>query len=190
MLAIYGKENQTNWDEFIPTALFAYRTSVQETTQLSPFETLYGREARLPNDLESLKSKKDVFVKDFESKWKLARERIIKVNKARKLQFDSTHKRKHIEIGDNVRLHKIATKVGLKYKLRGDIWDGPFKVIGKLPNGNLKLNINKNTPYITHPDRVKLAEEKFIREYERKSSKPKVKFKFRVQFSDVVEAFD
>ena len=38
---------------------------------------------------------------------------------------------------------------------------GPFKVIGKLPNGNLKLNIFKKNPYITHPDRVKLAETNF-----------------------------
>ena len=38
---------------------------------------------------------------------------------------------------------------------------GPFKVIGKLPNGNLKLNIFKKNLYITHPDRVKLAETNF-----------------------------
>ena len=55
-------------------------------------------------------------------------------------------------------------KLGIKDKIRGglvNMWSGPFKVIGKLPNGNLKLNIGKTKPYIVHPDRVKLAENSF-----------------------------
>jgi hypothetical protein len=64
----------------------------------------------------------------------------------------------------------LPTKTGLKLKLRGDLWTGPYKIIGKLPNGNLKLNIfkkmdvDRKSPYITHPDRLKPAEEEYLAE--------------------------
>ena len=47
--------------------------------------------------------------------------------------------------------------------MRNDIWAGPFKVIGKLPNGDFKLDIGANfrKAYIVHPDRLKLAESDF-----------------------------
>lgn len=63
------------------------------------------------------------------------------MNNERKRKFRSKYKEKIISIGDSVRMHSPATKVGLKFKVRGDIWKGPLKVIGKLPNGNLKLGL-------------------------------------------------
>ena len=175
LLSNYVDINQTNWDDFIPVALFAYRSSVQETTLKTPFELLYNREPRLPNDLESLKLTHPV-AQDFKRNWKEAKDRIKKVNDQRKLKFDSKYKKKVIEIGDNVRLQMLATKPGLKFKLRGDIWAGPFPVVGKFENGNLKIDIGKRIWkwtsaewvldgkrkfYITHPDRLKQAETNF-----------------------------
>ena len=113
---------------------------------------------------------------DFKRNWKEAKDRIKKVNDQRKLKFDSKYKKKVIEIGDNVRLQMLATKPGLKFKLRGDIWAGPFPVVGKFENGNLKIDIGKRIWkwtsaewvldgkrkfYITHPDRLKQAETNF-----------------------------
>ncbi len=63
------------------------------------------------------------------------------------MKFDSHYKTKVINIGDNVRLDAQATKLGIKTKIRGDLWSGPFKVIGKSGNGNLKLNIGKSKLY-------------------------------------------
>ena len=187
ILSIYGKENQSNWDELIPTALFAYRTSIQETTLQTPFETLYSRTPRLPNNLEKIKPK-NPFVKDYSKNWEEAKERINKINLKRKTNFDERYKRKVINIGDNVRLHIEATKVGFKKKLRGDMFAGPFKVIGKLPNGNLKLNIFKKNPYITHPDRVKLAETNFHFWENEKMAFSKKKRK-KVTFCDIIAEY-
>ena len=143
ILSMYTDQKQTDWDEFIPTALFAYRVSLQETTQLSPFETLYNYEARLPSDLEN--ATENIFTKDIKSKWKLAKTNIEKGSRKNKKLYDSKYREKKIiEIGDKVRLHSPATRVGLKEKLRGDMWHGPYQVMGKLENGNLKLNVNKN----------------------------------------------
>ena len=175
VLSTYTNENQTNWDEFIQVALFAYRTSIQETTLKTPFELLYNRDPRLPNNLESFHITQPI-VRDLKKTWRDARDRIKKVNDQRKIKFDSKYKEKVIEIGDKVRMQMLATKPGLKFKLRNDIWGGPFLVIGKFGNGNLKIDIGNRSwkwnktewiyvgnrkPYITHPDRLKLSETDF-----------------------------
>ena len=188
LLSTYVNDNQTNWDEFIPVALFAYRSSVQETTLKTPFELLYNREPRLPNSLETFKITQPV-VRDLNKNWIDAKARIKKVNDQRKIKFDSKYKEKIIEIGDKVRIQMLATKPGLKFKMRNDIWAGPFPVIGKFKNGNLKLDIGKRfwrwnktewvydgkrKPYVTHPDRLKLAETNFYEESKQRNTLKKV----------------
>lgn len=36
-------DTQTDWDAHLPAILFAYRTSVQKATKLTPFELMYMR---------------------------------------------------------------------------------------------------------------------------------------------------
>ena len=48
MLAKTVEKNGSNWDEKIPYVLFAYRTSLQQSTRESPFFLLHGRDAILP----------------------------------------------------------------------------------------------------------------------------------------------
>ena len=36
-------ENQDNWDELLPSALFAIRTSQQKSTKYTPFELMFNR---------------------------------------------------------------------------------------------------------------------------------------------------
>ena len=76
ILSMYIKHNQTDWYEYLKTATFAYNTSVQETTRMSPFEILNGREPRLPSDLENIRSNNDSFTYEFKNKWEKARARI------------------------------------------------------------------------------------------------------------------
>ena len=44
-------EDGQNWHEYINNNLFAYRTSVQASTKISPFETMYVRKPVLPNEM-------------------------------------------------------------------------------------------------------------------------------------------
>jgi hypothetical protein len=148
-------------------ALFAYRTAVQETTTISPFEVLYNRVPRLPGDLDLVRIENKI-VKEFDKNWLLAKEKVREAGEKSKEFLKRKYDEKIINIGDNVRMLSLPTKTGLKIKLRGDLWTGPFKVIGKLANGDLKLNIykrgavNRKKPYITHPDRLKLAEKEYL----------------------------
>ena len=45
-------DKQDNWDQVTDDILFAYRTSVQATTKYTPFSLMFGREARLPIQVE------------------------------------------------------------------------------------------------------------------------------------------
>lgn len=42
------EENENQWNKFLDSVLFAYRTSRQSSTKYSPFYLMYGREPRLP----------------------------------------------------------------------------------------------------------------------------------------------
>lgn len=44
-------DNTNEWDKFIDSVLFSYRTSKQDSTKYSPFFIMYGRTPRLPVDL-------------------------------------------------------------------------------------------------------------------------------------------
>ena len=51
MLSMYVNSYHNDWDGLIDFVTFAYNTSRQETTGVSPFLLLYGREAVLPIDV-------------------------------------------------------------------------------------------------------------------------------------------
>ena len=47
----YINEDQTDWDEWIPFAMFAYNTTPHTATGYTPFELIYGHQADLPTAL-------------------------------------------------------------------------------------------------------------------------------------------
>jgi hypothetical protein len=52
LLEIYGNEKQSDWDENIQNALMAYRTSVQASSNITPYEVVFGKQPLLPNHME------------------------------------------------------------------------------------------------------------------------------------------
>ena len=51
MMRMHVNERQTNWDEVVPLALAAYRSTKQETTGQTPNMLMMGREVNFPVDL-------------------------------------------------------------------------------------------------------------------------------------------
>ena len=45
-------EEQNDWDKYIESVLFAYRTSKQDSSKYTPFYLMYGRQATLPIDIK------------------------------------------------------------------------------------------------------------------------------------------
>ena len=74
--------------------LFAYRASLQESTQESPFFLLYGRDPRLPSELclEVSQDRQELDLDDYSSElmmqmseaWELAKNQIVKAQKTQK----------------------------------------------------------------------------------------------------------
>ena len=48
MLSIFVNDNRSDWDDYIPFLLMAYRSSQQQSTQCTPNLLMLGREVRLP----------------------------------------------------------------------------------------------------------------------------------------------
>ena len=46
------KHQGKNWDLELPSALWAYRTSVKTSTRFTPFHLVYGKETLLPIEVE------------------------------------------------------------------------------------------------------------------------------------------
>ena len=52
----YVREDQTNWDEWIPYAVYVYNTTVHTTTAYTPFELVYGFRSEVPSALRETPS--------------------------------------------------------------------------------------------------------------------------------------
>ena len=51
MLSMAVQQDEHGWDLLLPPVMLAYRTSVQETTGITPFSLMFEREPCLPEDI-------------------------------------------------------------------------------------------------------------------------------------------
>lgn len=151
MLSAYANSNQTNWDLYLPLVLFAYRTSIQATTNDSPFELLYGREPRL-GDLDNLNKgyEPGKFISDLHERWTEARNLICKQAEINKKIYDGKYKRNPTtyRVNDYVRVKRQQTRVGLKKKLRNDHWSEPLRVSKVVCDQNVEVEIGNKTKIV------------------------------------------
>ena len=104
-----------DWDEHLQMLLFAYRSSMQASTQESPFFLLYGRDPRLPTEtaLSGAVSPYLVDISDYQTElvrrmstaWSVAKEQIENAQQRRKKQYDRHAKDPKLQIGDRVMVH-------------------------------------------------------------------------------------
>ena len=154
MLSSYMNEKQTDWDEYIEVCLFAYRTSKQETTKETPFRLLYGRDARLPSDIDNW-STKDSFIEEIDKAWRLAH-RLIKESATKSELGNQPKQIINYQIDDWIRVERPATQVGLKKKFRRDLWSEPVQIIRVNSTENVLIKENPET--WVHKNRIKPAE--------------------------------
>ena len=97
-LAAFINTDHTDWDEKLDQALFAINSAKQSTTQLSPYELVYGRKPSIPLDylFPSINPRKISAEEYFTtvSKWrKTARKLIISKQKKTKAYVDQSIKK-------------------------------------------------------------------------------------------------
>jgi hypothetical protein len=145
-LAKTAAEHLTDWDKYIAPTLFAYRTSNQSTTKMSPFFLVYGREAKLPLDSIQLEEEPDltthieVQVNNLPIIRNEVQQRLQIAQQKQKDRHDQ-HLKKHIvfNIGDKVLYYDAPLDKQWSHKLQPK-WKGPFLIHNVIGNGAYKIS--------------------------------------------------
>ena len=174
MLSKLVDENN-DWDELIPYALYAYRTAVHASTKYTPFKLMFGRDAKSPVEisLTDVEKKKfdsftygDSLLKGLEIIRENARSNIQSAQLHQKLNYDARKKHISYNIGDLVYYKKER-----KLSKLDDNWIGPYVIVKRINDinyrireigakrKNLLVHINKLKPYVKNE---LSAEEKVI----------------------------
>ena len=129
--------DEHDWDLSLPTLLLAYRTSVQETTGTTPFQLMFGRNPRLPEDvLYSLPVASHDSVTQYTRVLKGRSERSYQAV-IKHVQQKQTHQKDLYDRGvrgspyvvsNLVLLHSPAVPRGKSRKLHKP-WQGPYRVV-------------------------------------------------------------
>ena len=98
MLSKVVEKNGKDWDTKLPYVLFAYRTSMQESTRESPFFLMYGHDPRLPTatalswpleqSMVELEEYGENLAADLSEAWKMAQEAIQRAQNKQKQYYD------------------------------------------------------------------------------------------------------
>ena len=165
MLSTVVQDDEHNWDLHLPTLMMAYRTSHHETTGATPFSLVYGREAKLPEDiLFNLLSVEETnshgYVEALKQRVQHAYQRVrdhsaIK-QKKQKANYDRFTWENTFENGSLVWLHCPAVPRGKSPKFHRP-WQGPFKIVKKI--GSVVYCIqhvqNPRKRVVVHANRLK-----------------------------------
>ncbi len=138
MLAKKAEKSGQDWDTHLPYVLFAYRASRQESTGESPFFLLYGRDPRLPTELQldapstrieyDLDTYKGEVATRLQEAWKLAQDQVKKAQKRQKSAFDRQARQPVYSVGERVFVYMPAAKASKAYKFARPFY-GPYRVV-------------------------------------------------------------
>lgn len=166
MLSMAVKDDEQHWDLHLPSLLFAYRTSTQATTGTTPFELMFGRNARLPEDvlfpIPAATECPDKYADVVRRRLQLAYGQVQQHTKRRLQQqkaiYDLTAQGKPYCVNDYVLLHNPVVPRGASRKLHRP-WQGPFKVIEVLGKSVYRIMdcTNPKRRKVVHFNRLKPA---------------------------------
>jgi hypothetical protein len=178
-LSMYVSSCHDDWDEVVDFVVFAYNTSRQEKTGLTPFFLLYGREAMFPIDVSLGRNPNPVVksensaqnIRGLSNRLSVIREqmkrRLIVVQAKQIKRYDHNRRTVRYAVGDLVWIHRPLRKMGRSQKLLHPFF-GPYKVVQQINELNyvvVPVNERKKTrdrvhvcnlkPYFTrHSDGV------------------------------------
>ncbi|KAK8777518.1 hypothetical protein V5799_029140 [Amblyomma americanum] len=137
MLAMYVDAEHTTWDVILPYVVFAYNTAVQETTQMTPFRLVHGRDATttldamLPNITEEENVDVAAYLQRAEEARRLARLRIKDQQRSDARRYNLRRRNAEYKPGDQVWVWTPIRRRGLSEKLLRRYF-GPYKVLRRL----------------------------------------------------------
>lgn len=154
----YISGNPQTWDTLLPFFTFQYNTTVNSSTGYSPFELLYGRQARIPNSVYNVTDKElnyDDYVTEMKSNFRnihdKAIDNVISSKQKRKELYDKTAHEWQPWYGEMVLVETIPTGVGKKLQ---SLWRGPYEVVD-LPSEQTTVIKNGNKLEKIHNNRLR-----------------------------------
>uniref|UniRef100_A0A8P4KK44 ribonuclease H n=1 Tax=Dicentrarchus labrax TaxID=13489 RepID=A0A8P4KK44_DICLA len=174
MLRKFVNNSGTDWDQWLPYLLFAYREVPQASTGFSPFELLYGHEVRGPLSLlreiweggkgkgESLNVISYVVQmrEQLEKMSELAQSHMREAQQQQKSWYDRSARQRSFNSGQKVLVLLPSDDNKLLAK-----WQGPFEILKKLgpttyqvatpgrPRASRTLHINLLKEWVPRPER-------------------------------------
>jgi hypothetical protein len=158
-LAKLSNEHKDDWDQYIAPVLFAYRTTRHNTTKMTPFYLVYGREAKLPmDDLTGLdaNNENNIFARvnnlleKLPLSRRIAKEQIASMQAKQKEIYDRKINREdHFRIGQKVLYYKASRDNQHTGKLLPK-WEGPYYVHEICANGSYRIR-NGNGKLLKSP---------------------------------------
>lgn len=139
MIQKYVSEDQRDWDSLLEAHLTAYNSSVQASTQFSPFFLMFGREMRLPTDitLPTVAFEKRIrgsteyvrgLLRSLSKVYSTAKKNLSKAFESQSKRFNAEVRAKsQFKVGDKVLRYIPMRKVGLSAKLLPQ-WYGPYTI--------------------------------------------------------------
>lgn len=154
---MYVNQRHRDWDEWLPYAVFAYISAIQDTTGYSPHYLLYGFEPRLFMDMEP--NQDDTVAEHYE---KLHDARVAAIQATRKAQgrqkaqYDRRRYEQSFNEGDLVWVHRARGYIGQTTKLRSP-YEGPWRVMKKYDDLNYWLRDESGSTKVPKEDLVHIS---------------------------------
>lgn len=154
----YVNQNQNDWDNWIPMAIFSFNTAIHSVTKFSPYELVFGSKPILPSSL----TKEPEFLYTYDNyvdqlKYRLnksheiAKNNILDSKQKSKITYDKKVKNPLYNVGDKVYLENNKSR---QCKKLSSNYLGPYEIIEIHDNQNVSLKI-KNKIVRIHKNRIK-----------------------------------
>ena len=165
MISMYVSGHHRDWDALIPFLLFAYSSSIHESTMESPFFLVYGRDPRLPIDI-ALDKEYDTYldtndyradvVSRLEAAISLVRDNVQLAQQKRKQYFDLKTKHRTFDVGERIWLFTPQKRKRKSTKLLY-FWHGPFRIVEQTSPVNYRITSSdeRRRTFVVHVNRLK-----------------------------------
>ncbi|CAC5367226.1 unnamed protein product [Mytilus coruscus] len=167
--------NQRDWDEQLPLAFMAYRSSVYESTKFSPCKLMLGREIELPIDLiygphpqqeefnNETQAVNEHMIQITQNMWKVhekASKNMVNASESQKKQYDIKSYQHSYQTGNVVWLYTPTRVKNVSPKLQIK-WDSPYFIVTVLSDVTYKIQKNQSSrSQVVRHDRLKQITEK------------------------------
>ncbi|KAH7415488.1 hypothetical protein KP509_14G047600 [Ceratopteris richardii] len=133
---------QQNWDQVLPFAVYAYNTSVQASTRVSPSGAFYGQDPKLPPELQTLQVKPKY--RDHLP--------LLRYSLHQNLQIAQKRQKRNYDQGRQAVTYKDRDLVLLYYPIRRTRlsesllhrWIGPYRILNRIRTNTYRVERRSN----------------------------------------------